>query len=153
MFIRKCTLADFAELTRVWEDSVSSSHDFLSPQDIAEIKLQLPTVYLPSVELYAAIAGTELDDNGTISGFIGLSADKIEMLFVSPDFQGKGAGSALIDLAVGRGIKLVDVNEQNPAALAFYLRKGFRIIGRQEHDDAGRPFPILHLAMPNNNLM
>ena len=40
----------------------------------------------------------------------------------------------------------LDVNEQNPAALAFYTAKGFTQVGRSEVDGQGRPFPLLHLA-------
>ena len=42
----------------------------------------------------------------------------------------------------------VDVNEQNDKALGFYLRMGFRIIGRDETDGMGKPYPILHLQLP-----
>ena len=45
------------------------------------------------------------------------------------------------------GMHFVDVNEQNPGALAFYKKHGFEIASRDEYDDAGRPFPILHLAL------
>lgn len=38
------------------------------------------------------------------------------------------------------------MNEQNPLALGFYEQAGFRVAGRSERDEAGRPFPILHLT-------
>ncbi|MBD5359047.1 MAG: GNAT family N-acetyltransferase, partial [Bacteroides sp.] len=41
----------------------------------------------------------------------------------------------------------VDVNEQNISALNFYLAKGFKVTGRDETDEAGRPYPILHLSL------
>jgi putative acetyltransferase len=40
------------------------------------------------------------------------------------------------------------VNEQNDAARAFYERLGFQIVGRSDLDDAGRPFPLLHMRRP-----
>ena len=45
------------------------------------------------------------------------------------------------------GADCVDVNEQNPLALGFYESKGFHIVGRDDRDEAGRPFPILHLSL------
>lgn len=72
---------------------------------------------------------------------------KIEMLFVAPACQGSGIGSRLIAFAKDCGMHFVDVNEQNPGALAFYKKHGFEIASRDEYDDAGRPFPILHLAL------
>ncbi len=71
----------------------------------------------------------------------------IEMLFVDDHSRGKGVGSALINHAISLGADSVDVNEQNPLALDFYKSKGFRSVGRDELDSAGRPFPILHLAL------
>lgn len=39
----------------------------------------------------------------------------------------------------------LDVNEQNPGAVGFYLHHGFEVAGRQEADSDGRPFPLLQL--------
>lgn len=97
--------------------------------------------YFPNVDLYA------IADNGVYAGFIGLSPKSIEMLFIDNDHRGQGYGSALIEYARQRGATKVDVNEQNPSALNFYKAKGFRVIGRDETDEAGRPYPILHLSL------
>ena len=56
-------------------------------------------------------------------------------------------GSALIEFAKQEGATKVDVNDQNLSALNFYKAKGFRIISRDETDDVGRPYPILHLSL------
>lgn len=69
------------------------------------------------------------------------------MLFIDGDARGRGYGSTLIEFAKENGATKVDVNEQNPMALAFYQSKGFRIVGRDATDDAGRPYPILHLSL------
>jgi putative acetyltransferase len=39
----------------------------------------------------------------------------------------------------------VDVNEQNEAAVGFYIAQGFHVVSRSELDADGRPFPTLHL--------
>ena len=49
------------------------------------------------------------------------------------------------------GISELDVNEQNPEAIAFYTRRGFEVIGRSETDDAGRPYPLLHMRKRPNS--
>lgn len=41
---------------------------------------------------------------------------------------------------------LVDVNEQNRAALDFYLMCSFEPIDRIELDDQGNPHPLSHLS-------
>lgn len=139
--IVKCNENDYRQLCEVWERSVRATHDFLDEAAINEIKEMLIPAYFPAVDLYA------LSDNGTIAGFIGLSGDKIEMLFIDSLCLRKGCGSLLVDFAKHLGGASVDVNEQNPSALKFYLAKGFRIVSRDETDEAGRPYPILHLSL------
>lgn len=141
MEIVRCTEEDYETLAELWERSVMATHDFLKEEDFNEIKAALIPDYFPNVDLYA-IAG-----NGVYAGFIGLSPDSIEMLFIDSGLRGQGYGSALIEYARQRGTTKVDVNEQNPFALNFYKTKGFRIIGRDETDDTGRPYPILHLSL------
>ena len=65
-----------------------------------------------------------------MTGFIGLSSNLIEMLFIDDICRGKGYGAALIDFALKQDATKVDVNEQNAYALNFYQARGFRIIGR-----------------------
>lgn len=139
--IIRCGGDEYAELVGIWERSVRATHSFLTDEAIDEIKKMLVPEYFPQVELYAT------EDNGTLTGFIGLSGEKIEMLFVDRDYLRQGIGSRLIDFAIRKGAVTVDVNEQNPSALDFYSAKGFRTISRDDVDDAGRPYPILHLSL------
>lgn len=141
MEIVRCNEEDYETLAGIWERSVMATHNFLKNEDFNEIKAALIPHYFPNVDLYA------IDDNGVYAGFIGLSPDSIEMLFIDSDRRGLGYGSALIEYAKQRGATKVDVNEHNLSALNFYKAKGFRIIGRDETDDAGRPYPILHLSL------
>lgn len=141
MEIVRCTEKDYETLAGIWERSVMATHSFLKEDDFFEIKATLIPDYFPNVDLYA------LADNGVYVGLIGLGPDSIEMLFIDSDLRGQGYGSALIAFAKRRGATKVDVNEQNPSALNFYKAKGFRVISRNETDDAGRPYPILHLSL------
>ena len=141
MEIVKCNEADYETLARIWERSVMATHNFLRVEDFNEIKAALIPDYFPNVDLYA------IADNGVYAGFIGMGPDSIEMLFIDSGRRGQGYGSALIEFAKRRGATKVDVNEQNLSALNFYKLKGFRIISRDESDDAGRPYPILHLSL------
>lgn len=133
---------DFAELTRLWEASVRATHNFLKEEDLQEIGAAMPEIYLPAVELLC------IRQAGTIRAFIGLSSDTIDMLFVHPDSFGCGYGSRLIEFAIKeKGVKKVDVNEHNTGAMDFYLKKGFRVISRDEYDSGGRHYPILHMSL------
>ena len=144
MHIEPCLSLDdktLDELIELWDRSVRSSHFFLTEEDIAFFKPLIRNQYFQAVKLFVIY-----DNNGKIAAFLGLSDEMVEMLFVDPKQQGKGFGSALIDFAYNeKGMKRVDVNEDNENALNFYLKKGFKIIGRDDHDPQGKPFPILHL--------
>ena len=139
--IRTCNESDYSGLVGVWERSVRASHDFLTEADIEEIRSKLAAEYFPGVELVC------VEDEGSIVGFIGMADGKIEMLFVDAECRGKGIGGVLMDHALRHGVTSVDVNEQNRAALGFYESRGFKVSGRDETDDAGRPFPILHMSL------
>lgn len=85
---------------------------------------------------------------GGFAAFAGIDGDMLEMLFVAPQARGKGVGRQLVEYLVReRGIRRVEVNEQNAQAAGFYARLGFRVTGRDATDPSGRPYPILHLSL------
>lgn len=109
------TATELDALTELWEASVRASHDDCSRW------------------------------NG-FAAFMGIEGDELSMLFVAPNQRSKGLGAKLVNHAMTRcGVRRVDVNEQNSQALGFYIRQGFRIVGRSPLDPSGKPYPILHL--------
>lgn len=141
MEIVRCKEEDYGTLAGIWERSVMGTHDFLREEDRNAIKEALIPDYFPNVELYAVV------DNGRYCGFIGLCGEMIEMLFIDDECRGRGYGSALVAFAKYRGARKVDVNEQNFAALDFYRTKGFCVTARDETDEAGMDYPILHMSL------
>jgi len=139
--IKQCEENDYPTLVEIWERSARATHTFLSEKDITEIREAMIPVYFSNVDLYCIV------DRDVIAGFIGLSGNMIEMLFIDDKLRGKGYGSRLLKHAISLGADSVDVNEQNPLALEFYKAKGFHIISRDEYDMDGRAFPILHLSL------
>lgn len=144
MIIRQATNADHPQLLNIWLRSVRATHHFLQESDIEALLPQLRDIYLPAVELWVTV-----DAEDCPLGFIGLNENHVEMLFIEPDLRGKGIGRALLDHACSlRSQMSVDVNEQNPEAVGFYLHYGFVQTGRSPLDGEGRPFPLLHLSLP-----
>ncbi|MFJ1340522.1 acetyltransferase [Pseudomonas caricapapayae] len=144
MIIRKANTVDYPLLLDIWLRSVRATHHFLQESDIDALLPQLRDIYLPAVEVWVAVNAEDCP-----LGFIGLNQDHVEMLFIDPDLRGQGIGSALLDYARrSRKAMSVDVNEQNPQAVGFYLHYGFVQTGRSALDGEGRPFPLLHMSLP-----
>ena len=142
--IRPVTGADeYPALVRIWARAVEATHDFLDAADRDRIRARLVADYFPQVLLTVAERG------GRPVGFAGTAAGGLEMLFVDPAVHGTGVGSALLAHVRRRqGVTRVDVNERNAGALAFYRARGCIVTGRSPLDDAGRPYPLLHLRVP-----
>ena len=134
---------DRPHLLRVWEAAVRATHHFLAEEDIQFYRRMLGEQYFDLVRLTCL-----RDEQGRVQGFAGTAEDRLEMLFVDPVAHGRGFGKALLNHAIDHdGVRLVDVNEQNPGAVAFYLSQGFEQIGRSPLDGADKPFPLLHLRL------
>ncbi len=135
--------ADHLKLIEVWEASVRATHDFLTEDDLQELKPLILEHYFDAVDLRCA-----KNAHGEIQGFCGVHDGNIEMLFISPDTRGKGIGALLSAHAIKeQGASKVDVNEQNEQALGFYQHIGFKVIGRSPVDGQGKPYPLLHMAL------
>ncbi len=129
------------ELVSLWRRSVTASHRFLRSCDIDSIEPEARCGIREVETLYVART-----DTGAAAGFAGVQDKSLEMLFVDAVLRGSGCGSALIDRAnEDAEIEFVDVNEDNPRALEFYCKKGFRVESRSAQDSSGRPYPVLHM--------
>ena len=136
------TEATVERLVAVWDGSVRVSHGFLTEEDIAQLE---PVVRQAAKEIPVLAVAAEGED---IIGFAGVAGDKIEMLFVAPEYIGHGVGGRLLHWAIReQGARYIDVNEQNPLATAVYEHTGFRVYERSETDDQGRAFSILRMKL------
>lgn len=130
-------------LVEVWEASVRATHHFLSESDIQFLKPLVREGVFGLKHLYCV-----RDMENVLVGFVGVDDEKMEALFVHPAWHGAGIGRRLARYAVlDLGATLVDVNEQNEQALAFYQHLGFEVYGRSELDSTGKPFPLLHMRV------
>jgi putative acetyltransferase len=135
--------AEYQRAVEVWEASVRATHEFVSDADI-EIFRPLVLGGFGEIEHLAGLR----DDDDRLVGFVGVADGKVEMLFLDPPARGQGGGKLLLDHAISAfGATTLDVNEQNPHAIGFYLHQGFRITGRSDLDGMGKPYPLLHMAL------
>lgn len=139
--------AEYPALVAIWRRAVDATHDFLSPADRDEIEARLASDYFPAVTLSVA------ERDGRPVGFSGVLDGTLEMLFVDAAERAGGIGTALLAHAIrDQGVVRVDVNEQNGSAAGFYLSRGFQVVGRSATDEAGRPYPLLHLELARPSL-
>ncbi|MGN4124907.1 GNAT family N-acetyltransferase [Lysinibacillus sphaericus] len=138
---RKATSSDYDIILKLWEKSVSATHDFLSLEDLQEIKKEIPS-YLPHLDVRLWLI------NKSLIGFSAINNNHLEMLFLDPTKTGKGYGKQIIQLIIKNfNVKTVDVNKDNENAKSFYLKNGFSIVSEEQTDGSGRPYPILHLEL------
>lgn len=130
------------QILEVWEASVLATHAFLHPLHFSEIKVFLEHFDFNLLEVYGLFKGNVL------IGFVGVEQEKVEMLFVHPNFFGVGAGKKLLDFSITTlNATEVDVNEQNTSAVGFYKKMGFEIYNRTDKDSAGRDYPLLQMRL------
>jgi ribosomal protein S18 acetylase RimI-like enzyme len=89
-----------------------------------ETRAFIRDVLLPRNEVWVA------EDGGRVVGFLGLYGDVVSHLWVHPDQQNRGVGTALLALAMERrpsGLRL-QVFQQNVGARRLYERHGFTLV-------------------------
>ena len=131
------------QLLEVWERSVRATHLFLSADETAEIKPYVPQALRAVPHLIVAWRA-----DGAPAGFMGIGGQKLKMLFLAPEERGRGLSRALVQYGMEHyGIREVTINEQNLQARGFYARMGFRAYERLDHDEQGKPYPILKMRL------
>lgn len=134
---------EYSEVVALWEASVRATHHFLKEEDIEFFKPLILNTYLDAVELRSI-----KNSKNKIVGFLGVAEGILEMLFIHPNYRGKGIGKMLLTYSIENlNVTKVDVNEQNEQAVGFYKYYGFKAIGRSELDASGKPYPILHMEL------
>ncbi len=140
--IRLASTNDYPKIMEIWESAVKATHDFLAEEDFNYFKEAIPRDYLPNLEVFLI---TENDD---AKGFASVAEGNLEMLFIHNDNRGKGYGKKLYEFMKEKtGLTKVDVNEQNPQAIGFYEKMGFKKTGRSEKDGSGKDYPIIHMSL------
>ena len=119
--IRKLRKADINNVADIWLDTNIKAHYFIPAQywkrnfDLVKELLLQATVYV-------------YEDKQEIQGFVGLSDEYIEGIFVSAEMQSQGIGKILLNYVKGkRNNLLLNVYQKNARAISFYQREGFEI--------------------------
>ena len=119
--IRKFENLDLDAVMQIWLQANLDAHAFI-PASFWEAHFEMVRDMLPQAELYVH----ENEAPRQIDGFIGLTENHIEGIFVAKSARSKGIGRALLEYAKSRKLRLtLSVYQKNERALAFYRREQF----------------------------
>lgn len=119
--IRKFESRDLDAVMQIWLQANLDAHAFI-PASFWEAHFEMVRDMLPQAELYVH----ENVDTRQIDGFIGLTENHIEGIFVAKAARSNGIGKALLDHVKSRRPRLtLGVYQKNERALAFYRREKF----------------------------
>lgn len=116
------------KLLKIWEDSVRATQE-VSEEFITHRRKEIEKDYIAKAEEILICTTTE-----EWLGFIAVQKDEITLLFITPQYFGKGIGKALLKEALNRHLypfENIKLNSREQA-LGFYQSLGFK--------KAGKPF-------------
>ena len=119
--IRKLQKVDINRVADIWLKTNLKAHFFI-PEQYWISNYEFVKEMLPQAEVYV------YEDDKMIQGFIGVSDEYIEGIFVSDEMQSCGIGKMLLDYIKDKKDRLqLKVYQKNVRAMSFYQREGFTI--------------------------
>ena len=119
--IRKLQKVDINRVADIWLKTNLKAHFFI-PEQYWISNYEFVKEMLPQAEVYV------YEDDKMIQGFIGVSDEYIEGIFVSDEMQSCGIGKMLLDYIKDKKDKFqLKVYQKNVREMSFYQREGFTI--------------------------
>ena len=129
--IRKLQKVDINRVADIWLKTNLKAHFFI-PEQYRISNYEFVKEMLPQAEVYV------YEDDKMIPGFIGVSDEYIEGIFVSDEMQSCGIGKMLLDYIKDKKDKLqLKVYQKNVRAMSFYQREGFTIQSEEMDEFTG----------------
>ena len=121
--IRKFENLDLDAVMQIWLQANLDAHAFI-PASFWEAHFEMVRDMLPQAELYVH----ENEAPRQIDGFISLTENHIEGIFVAKSARSKGVGKSLLEYAKScKPYLTLSVYQKNQRALAFYRREQFTV--------------------------
>ena len=116
---------------QIWLHGNLDAHAFI-PASFWRGHFEIVRDLLPQAVLYVH----ENEDTRQIDGFIGLTENHIEGIFVAKAARSKGIGKALLEYAKSHKPRLtLSVYQKNERAIAFYQREQFAVQAKGIDED------------------
>ena len=132
--IRKAAADDTQAILQIWLAASIQAHDFIPASFWQSQLINMRDTYLPLAENYV------IEENNAVAGFASLLQPDsfLAALFIAPEQQGHGCGSALIDFLKQQRRELhLSVYAENSASVGFYQRHGFSINSQGIDENTG----------------
>jgi len=148
------TPADFNDCAEVWLEGSLAGHDFVDGDFWRANREAMAEIYLPGASVWMIFLTT----TNTLAGFAAVADDRLEALFIRPDFWGRGLGQRLLNHLFGLYPRLsLRVYQNNERATAFYKQFGFVVTGSNRCRHTGetelemtRPAPLDQQKSPGH---
>ena len=139
--IREYQPSDLDQILTIWLAASIQAHRFIGA-DYWESKVSdMRDIYLPASETCV------YEDQGRVVGFYSLFGNSLAAIFVAPELQGQGIGSALLEDAKSRRETLqLTVYRENASSVRFYQQHGFCSLGEQVDEHTGHPELLLEFS-------
>ena len=129
IMIRRLQETDIDRVMELWLGVNLKTHDFV-PAAYWRNNFEPVKEMLPQAEVYV------YESAGEIQGFVGLSVEYIEGIFVVVEMQSQGIGRRLLDhMKATKDTLYLSVYQKNTRAIRFYHREGF-VIQREGLDES-----------------
>ena len=129
--IRKFETQDLDAVMQIWLHGNLDAHPFI-PASFWTDHFETVRDMLPQAELYVH----ENKVPRQIDGFIGLTENHIEGIFVAKSARSKGVGKSLLEYAKScKPYLTLSVYQKNERALAFYRREQFTVHSESIDED------------------
>jgi len=139
--IREYRQADLDQILEIWLSASIKAHNFIAPEFWESKVNDMRDLYIPASETFIA------ESQGTMAGFYSLYGDNLAAIFVAPDLQGKGIGTALLDDAKKRRECLqLTVYKENVPSVKFYEKQGFVFVSEQMDEHTGHPELVMEYS-------
>jgi len=138
--VRKSKQSDNKAIVKIWLAASIQAHDFMPPEYWESKADDMLNIYIPVSDTYV------YETKGAIAGFLSLHESRIAALFVSPNLQGQGIGSKLLEFGktINNDLSLC-VYKCNTKSISFYKTHGFKAVGEQV--DVHTNYPEIMMKM------
>ena len=115
------------ELVRMWRASFEQALGIVDPHPLPEQLRYLQEKVIPDNQVLVVLD----ERRSSVIGFMASTPETISQLYVHVDYQNRGIGSRLVNIAKehSRGRLRLFTFKANESAQRFYERHGFRVIG------------------------